>query len=104
MDGSMAAPFTALETTVIALACGERGRGSPPAGPVSSLVHRVSAWFNPDGRIRRLADPRLEALRVFVNATYRRGGARADDLAAFLAAGFSSDHLGRLAGERRFAH
>lgn len=64
----------------------------------------MSAWFNPDGRIRRLADPRLEALRVFVNATYRRGGARADDLAAFLAAGFSSDHLGRLAGERRFAH
>lgn len=33
MDGSMAAPFTALETTVIALACGERGRGSPPPVP-----------------------------------------------------------------------
>lgn len=101
---TVAAPFTPLETTVIALACGERGRGSPPAGILAVLLDRVGTWFNPDSRIRRLADPRLEALRVFVNATYRRGGARADDLAAFLAAGFSPAHLRRLAGDRRFAH
>jgi hypothetical protein len=103
MKSSIAAPFTALETTVIALACGERGRGSPPRGPISALFYRVTAWLNPESRIRGLADPKLEALRIFVNATYRRGGARADDLAAFLAAGFSPAHLGRLAGARRFA-
>lgn len=100
---SIAAPFTSLETTVIALACGERGRGSPPAGPIATVWHRVSAWLNPDSRIRRLADPRLEALRVFVNATYRRRGARAEDLAAFLAAGFGPAHLRRLAGAAPFA-
>lgn len=100
---SMAAPFTVIETTVVALACGERGRGSPPAGPVSRPLHRAVAWFDPESRVRRLADPRLEALRVFVNATCRRGGIRADDLAAFLAAGFSFAHLGRLVGNCRFA-
>ncbi|WP_294138482.1 hypothetical protein [Sphingomonas sp.] len=95
---SNAPPFSSLENTVITLATGERGRGIPPTGWLAESVAGLRRWLNPDDRIRRLADPRLEALRVFVNATYRRGGARADDLAAFVAAGFSSTHIQRLAG------
>lgn len=96
---NIAPPFDQIETTVIALACGERGRGLPPTGRFARAVARLRLWLNPDDRIRRLADPRLEALRLFVNATYRRGGARAEDLAAFLAAGFSAAHLKRLVGD-----
>lgn len=99
----IAPPFSPLETTVIALACGERGRGFPPIGWIATAVARARTWLNPDDRIRSLADPRLEALRLFVNATYRRGGARAEDLAAFLAAGFSPAHLQRLRGSTAFA-
>lgn len=95
---SVAPPFSPLETTVIALACGERGRGIPPVGLRAKIEGFLGGWLYPEERVRALANPRLEALRVFVNATYRRGGARADDLAAFLAAGFTHDHLSRLAG------
>jgi hypothetical protein len=100
---TIAAPFSSLETTVIALACGERGRGSPPIGWIPTALARLRMLLNPDDRIRQLADPRLEALRLFVNATYRRGGARAEDLAAFLAAGFSPAHLRRLGGSPAFS-
>lgn len=95
---SIAPPFSPLETTVIALACGERGRGIPPVGWRATVDAFFGGWLYAGDRARTLANPRLEALRVFVNATYRRGGARAEDLAAFLAAGFTQAHLRRLSG------
>lgn len=95
---SIAPPFSPLETTVIALACGERGRGIPPVGWRAKIEAFFGGWLYPEERVRALANPRLEALRIFVNATYRRDGARTEDFAAFLAAGFTQAHLRRLAG------
>lgn len=79
-----AAMFTQLERTVLALALGERGKGLRPTSGFGLLLERVSFRLFGRQRIRPLADPRLEALRSFVNALHRCGRARVEATAAAL--------------------
>ena len=98
--GSGKSPFTSLEATVVRLATREGGRGLTSVGWRGAVLARLRRWFVRDDTVRTLANPRLEALRVYVNNLYRRGGARAKDVAAFLAAGYTPDHCGYLAADR----
>jgi len=85
--------FSALEWSVIALA----GRD-----PLSSLdipgriASALATLFGQRGNLG-LADPRLEALRRFVVlARHARAALPDDEMARFLAAGFSRAQAGRL--------
>jgi hypothetical protein len=84
-----AALFTSLERTVLQLARSEQGTGLLPTSSIGRLLNRLSfRLFGLQG-VRPLADPRLEALRSFVNALHRCGSARIEGTAAGLrSAGF----------------
>jgi len=82
--------FTPLEQAVLDLARNERGRGLLPETRLGRTLERVSLLFG-GHVIRPLADPRLEALRMFVNALHRRGRARIEATATTLrSAGFDA--------------
>ncbi|RZF65197.1 hypothetical protein EWE75_07460 [Sphingomonas populi] len=73
-----AAMFTPLERTVLELARSERGTGLLPTSGFRLFLERVSFRLFGRERIRPLADPRLEALRSFVNALHRCSRARVE--------------------------
>lgn len=79
-----AAMFTPLERTVLELARSERGNGLLPTSGFGSFLERVSFRLFGRERIRPLADPRLEALRSFVNALHRCSRARVEATTAAL--------------------
>jgi len=79
-----AAMFTPLERTVLELARGECGTGLLPTSSFGLFLERVSFRLFGRQRIRPLADPRLEALRSFVNALHRCSRARVEATAAAL--------------------
>jgi|GEM_PF-3801445 len=78
------AMFTPLERTVLELARGERGTGLLPTSRFGLFLERVSFRLFGRQRIRPLADPRLEALRSFVNALHRCSRSRVEATAAAL--------------------
>jgi len=83
------AMFTPLERTVLALADREQGRGLLPATGFGRFVERLSARLFARHGVQPLADPRLEALRSFVNALQRCGRSRVEQATAALrSAGF----------------
>lgn len=88
--------FGTLERTVIALATAERGRGVLPQGRLArgyaSLLGRLTGIPG----IKPLANPRLEALRAFVNALARTKGPRPIELAAMRAAGYDQRQIAML--------
>ena len=84
-----AALFTPLEQTVLDLARGERGKGLRPTGRLGIALERISSRLFGRQAVRPLADPRLEALRTFVNALHRCNRKRIDATAELLrSAGF----------------
>lgn len=78
------AMFTPLERTVLALARGEHGMGLLPTTGVGRFLNRLSVRLFGQQGVQPLADPRLEALRSFVNALHRCGRARIEGAAAVL--------------------
>jgi hypothetical protein len=93
------AGFTALEWSVVMLARHDRPSSLREPGRVGRLLGAIFG----DGYNRRLADPKLEALRRMAVLTWHHGYAvttvQIDD---FFAAGFSADHydlLGRRIAE-----
>lgn len=84
-----AAMFTPLERTVLALARDERGRGLLPMTGFGQVFARLSSRLFGQPGVRPLADPRLEALRSFVNALHKCSRVRIDGTAeALRLAGF----------------
>lgn len=84
-----AALFTPLEQTVLDLARGERGRGLLPTTAFGQFFKRLSFRLFGQPGVQPLADPRLEALRSFVNALHHCGRARLEATATALrSAGF----------------
>lgn len=84
-----AAIFTPLERTVLELARGERGKGLLPNTRFGQFFGRLSHRLFGQQGIRPLADPRLEALRTFVNALHHCSRARVEAAAeALRSAGF----------------
>ncbi|WP_076070931.1 hypothetical protein [Sphingomonas montana] len=83
-----AAAFTPLERTVLVLAHAERGRGLLPTTGIGRFFTRLSLRLFGHQSIQPLADPRLEALRSFVNAQHHCGHARASAAETLRRAGF----------------
>ena len=79
-----AAVFTPLEQTVLELARGERGKGLLPTTGFGLILERILFRLFGWQRIRPLADPRLEALRNFVNALHRCSRVQVEATAATL--------------------
>ena len=79
--------FDKLELSVIAL--GERDPMTKNMGPKV----RAIAWIFGITPPNALADPRLEALRLFVIALRRRDRYLGAEVAAALASGFSHDQI-----------
>lgn len=93
------AGFSALEWSVVMLARHDRPSSLREPGRIGRLLGRLFG----DSHNRRLADPRLEALRHMAVLTWHHGYAvTTPQIDAFLAAGFTTDHydlLGRRVAE-----
>lgn len=89
------AGFSALEWSVVMLARHDRPSSLREPGRIGKLLGAIFG----DGYDRRLADPKLEALRRMAVLTWHHGYAVTTvQIDAFLAAGFTTDHydlLGR---------
>jgi hypothetical protein len=92
--------FGTLERTVIALATAEHGRGVLPQGSLGRGLARLYRRLTGDAAVRPLADPRLEALRAFVNGVARSKGPRPIELAAMRAAGYDQRQIAMLSTRR----
>lgn len=90
------AGFSALEWSVVMLARHDRPSSLREPGRVATWLGRIfGEAFN-----RRLADPRLEALRRMAVLTWHHSySVPKTELKAFFAAGFSPDHY-ELLGKR----
>ena len=90
------AGFSALEWSVVMLARHDRPSSLREPGRVAKWLGRIfGEAFN-----RRLADPRLEALRRMAVLTWHHSySVPKAELKAFFAAGFSADHY-ELLGKR----
>lgn len=90
------AGFSALEWSVVMLARHDRPSSLREPGRVATWLGRIfGEAFN-----RRLADPRLEALRRMAVLTWHHSySVPKAELKAFFAAGFSADHY-ELLGKR----
>lgn len=88
----------AREVTVIARAHGERGRSVPPSGIIGRAFQHVLDLLQRDGRLSRVADPRLAALRLSGDATCRRGGIPRQEPIDLLASGSSAPQIRLLLG------
>lgn len=90
------AGFSALEWSVVMLARHDRPSSLREPGRVTKWLGRIfGEAFN-----RRLADPRLEALRRMAVLTWHHSySVPKAELKAFFAAGFSADHY-ELLGKR----
>lgn len=88
--------FGALEQTVIALATAEHGRGVMPQGPLRRGLAKLYRRLTGAPGVMPLADPRLEALRAFVNGVARPKGPRPIELAAMRAAGYDQRQIALL--------
>ena len=90
------AGFSALEWSVVMLARHDRPSSLREPGRVATWLGRIfGEAFN-----RRLADPRLEALRRMAVLTWHHSySVPKAELRAFFAAGFSADHY-ELLGKR----
>lgn len=79
-----------LEMTVIRLAAAPCEARNAPAGALSRIARYVAP-------LRRapspLADPRLEALRILAAGLHRRRMIAPEDMAGFLAAGWTEDDV-----------
>ena len=93
------AGFSALEWSVVMLARHDRPSSLREPGRVGRLLALVFG----DSYNRRLADPKLEALRQMAVLTWHHGYAvTSGQIGTFLAAGFTPDHydlLGRRVAE-----
>jgi len=86
--------FSALEWLVVALAGRDRLTSLREPGRLALALGRL---FGGERNAARLADPRLEALRrVAVHAWHVGYNVPASELAAFVAAGFSSEQVEQL--------
>lgn len=89
------AGFSALEWSVVMLARHDRPSSLREPGRIGRLLGRIFG----DSYNRRLADPKLEALRRMAVLTWHHGYAvTTPQIEGFLAAGYSPDHydlLGR---------
>lgn len=94
--------FGTLERTVIALATAERGRGVLPQSRLGRALARLFRRLTGEPGVRPLADPRLEALRAFVNGLARSSGPRPIELAAMRAAGYDQRQISLLS--KRVVH
>ncbi|MBN8842808.1 MAG: hypothetical protein J0H88_06120 [Sphingomonadales bacterium] len=90
------AGFSALEWSVVMLARHDRPSSLREGGRLTKLLGRVfGESFN-----RRLADPKLEALRRMAVLTWHHSySVPKQEIQAFFAAGFSADHY-ELLGKR----
>ncbi|HMN54958.1 MAG TPA: hypothetical protein PKC32_12315 [Sphingopyxis sp.] len=90
------AGFSALEWSVVMLARHDRPSSLREPGRVATWLGRIFG----DAVNRRLADPRLEALRRMAVLTWHHSySVPKAELKAFFAAGFSTDHY-ELLGKR----
>lgn len=92
--------FGSLERTVIALAQAERGSGLLPQGRFGRAFARLYRRLTGEPGIRPLADPRLEALRTFVNGLARPSGPRAFEVAKMRAVGYDARQIAALSDRR----
>lgn len=82
--------FTPLELTVIALARSEKGRTRGTRANLIQALFKIDQLLKGKRSNWTLADPRLEALREFVNSLHRRDRGIAAALQTLREAGFSS--------------
>ncbi|MGB3845183.1 MAG: hypothetical protein WA940_04880 [Sphingopyxis sp.] len=95
------AAFSALEWSVVMLARHDR----PSSLRAPGRIARLLALLFGEGANRRLADPKLEALRRMAVLTWHHGyTVSSAQIAAFLAAGYSPDHYDLLGRRIAQAH